>query len=173
MRKIIICVVALSACLLSSGCLGLIVGKSSRPRSSPRTAPEEEGLRVAPEGERVRVAPALKGDEELFVVVFCEDATKPMSQFLEMHFPQAKGWGRFEFQGKDKSLVVRDNGEYVKLVSGRGLIKYGTVGIAVDGRDVAVKGAFLPQTIRVIAVLADGSLASVEEPEPTFPEPED
>jgi len=173
MRKIFVCVVALAACLLSSGCLGLIVGKSSRPKSSPRTAPEEEGLRVAPEEERVRVAPALKGAEELFVVVFCEDATKPMSQFLEMHFPQAKGWGRFEFQGKDKSLVVRDNGEYVKLVSGRGLIKYGTVGIAVDGRDVAVKGAFLPPAIRVIAVLADGSLASVEEPEPTFPEPED
>jgi len=173
MRKIIICVVALSACLLASGCLGLIVGKSSRPKSSPRAAPEEEGVWVVPEEEVLRVAPAHTGDGELLVVVFCEDATKPMSQFLEMHFPQAEDWSRFEFQGKDKSLAVRDNGEYVKLVSGRGLIKYGTVGIAVDGRDVAVKGAFLPQTVRVIAVLADGSLASVEEPEPTFPEPED
>ncbi len=142
----------------------MIVGRSSRPGGPYKTAPVEEGLRVMP---------APTNTEELFVVVFCEDAMKPMSQFLEMHFPQAKDWSRFEFQGKDKSLVVRDNGDYVKLVSGRGLVKYGAVGIAVDGRDVAVKGTFLPPAVRTVAVLADGSLALVEEPEPTFPAPED
>jgi uncharacterized Zn-binding protein involved in type VI secretion len=163
MRRAIL-VSAIAAIALAGGCSPFLIGKRVPPPRETR----QEPATPAPEGEQEQnAARTPKPFTRPLIVVFCRDAADPMTQFLEMHFTEAEGWEQFEFTGEQ--LVVRNNGDYVKLVSGRGLIKYGEAAVAVDGSEVAVNGRFLPPGTRLIAVRKDGTLTTVEQPEPRFP----
>ena len=149
-----LCGLVIAALLLSSGCRGLIIGSGSKRTHTSHNAKRTPIVHI-------------KGKPKLLVVCFCEDADKPMLQYLEIQFPGTRSWNQISFQGEE--LLVRNNGDYVKLVSGSGIVRYGDVDIAVNGRDVAIDGAFLPPSTRLMAIQPDGSITPVEEPEPKLP----